>query len=68
MIEEIEDLQVSMMADKERWYWHKIAADIPFPLGWELSEKLFAKMSKRFEHWTGRTIEQHLAARASVIK
>lgn len=35
----------------------------PYPLGWDDAEELAAYLSKRFESWTGRTLEQHFAAR-----
>ena len=34
-----------------------------FPLGWDEAEELAARMSQRFKTWTGRTLDQHFAAR-----
>lgn len=35
-----------------------------YPISWDDADELAARMSVRFKTWTGRTLEQHFAARS----
>ncbi len=65
LMERAENALIDMMSSHYRWFWGRAVDDVPYPLSWERSERLLAAMSARFEHWTGRSIEDHIAARTN---
>lgn len=57
----LHDASVTVKANHDRGAL--IYLEFPFPLGWEEAEELLARMSRRFESYTGRSIEEHIKAR-----
>ena len=61
---ELRRLPVDIMAMWPRERWERTGAlDIPFPVGWNEGEMLLNRLSDHFKSWTGRSIEDHIAAR-----
>ncbi len=60
----LEHAEINMRASYDRSScWPNKTLQGQFPIGWEEAEKLFVRLSQRFESWTGRSIEDHIKAR-----
>jgi hypothetical protein len=57
--------ELQMMSSHPPWYW---AGEFDIPISQEKAEALLAVMSERFKSYTGRTIEEHLAARSVIAE
>lgn len=59
------DLPLHIMSrhSRDSGFIQHLGIDIPFPIGWDEGEALLVELSKHFQTWTGRSIEEHIAAR-----
>ncbi len=57
------DAEISMMSGHSPAYWGVSGIKFEYPISWDKAEELLTVMSRRFKEYTGRTIEEHIAAR-----
>lgn len=61
---QLDEARIRIMATRTRCY-NSLLASEPFPVSWDDAEAILARMNNTFKDWTGRSIEDHIAARTS---